>query len=61
MNKIIRMVELVLRSGFCVIGVLFALIGVYALIDSRKVVSITEVFAEDAVFEQVDIDNTAAG
>ena len=61
MNRVICVIELVLRCGFCAVSILFALIGGYALVDSKKVVSITEVFAEDAIFEQEDTDSITAG
>lgn len=56
MNRVLRLIEAVLRYSFCIIGTAFLLIGFYALIDTKKVIDGAGMFAEDAVLENDFVD-----
>lgn len=52
MNRILALVEWLLKSALLVAGLLVAGLGFYGIYDSGMIIEKTEVFAEDAIFAE---------
>ena len=61
MNKVLLVIEFVLRRGICCVGVFLLAIGGYAMLDSCLIIHKTESYTEDKAFAEVVEDERIIG